>query len=40
MKKILLSDKLFRVVDFNAKKGGLTPDEIVEILIKREYKIK
>ena len=40
MKKILISDKLYRVVDVNAKKAGLTPDEMVEVLIKRAYKIK
>ena len=40
MKKILLTDKLFRVVDFHAKKAGLTADELVEVLIKREYRIK
>ena len=40
MKKVLISDKLYRVVDVNAKKSGLTPDEMVEVLIKREYKIK
>lgn len=40
MKKILLADKIHRVVDFHAKKAGLTADELVEILVKREYKIK
>ena len=33
-------NKLYRVVDFHAKKAGLTADELVEVLIKREYRIK
>ena len=40
MKKILLTDKLYRVIDFHAKKAGLTADELVEVLIKREYRIR
>jgi hypothetical protein len=40
MKKILLNEKIYRVIDFHAKKAGLTTDELVEVLIKREYRIK
>ena len=40
MKKILLNEKIYKVVDFHAKKAGLTSEELVEVLIKREYRIK
>lgn len=40
MKKILLNEKIYKVVDFHAKKAGLTADELVEVLVKREYRIK
>ena len=40
MKKILLTEKIYKIVEFNAKKGGLTADELIEVLIRREYKIK
>jgi hypothetical protein len=39
MKKILLPDNVFKVVLNDAKKKGLTADEIVSILIQREYKL-
>jgi len=39
MKKVLLPDNVFKVVLNDAQKKGLTADEIVSILIQREYKL-
>ena len=40
MKKILLTDKIYKVVDLNAKKAGLTADELTEATLKRVFNIK
>lgn len=39
MKKVLLPDNVFKVVLNDARKKGLTADELVSILIQREYKL-
>ena len=39
MKKVLLPDNVFKVVLNDAQKKGLTADELVSILIQREYKL-
>ena len=40
MKKVILADAIYRAVSNDAKKRNLTPDEVVEVLLKREYKLK
>ena len=39
-KKVLITENVFRVLDKEARKKGLTTDELTEILIRREFKIK
>jgi len=40
MKNISISDTLFRVLSNDARKRQLTPEEVIEVLLKREYKMK
>lgn len=40
MKKVLIRDSTYRVLSADAKKRALTPDELIEIILKREYKLK
>lgn len=40
MKNLSVSDAVYRALFNDAKKRNLTPDEAVEVLLKREYKIK
>jgi len=40
MKNISISDTLFRALSNDARKRQLTPEEVIEVLLKREYKIK
>ena len=39
-KKVLITENVFRVLDREARIKGLTTDELTEILIRREFKIK
>ena len=38
-RKVLVTETVFKVLDREAKKRGLTSDELNEILIRREFKI-
>tara|TARA_Y100000992_G_C20992920_1_gene362803 strand:- start:115 stop:240 length:126 start_codon:yes stop_codon:yes gene_type:complete len=38
--KVLIAQDIFRKLSAEAKKSHLTPDELAEVLIKREMKIK
>jgi hypothetical protein len=40
MKKILITDASHKVLNADAKKRKLSVDELVEIIIKREYQLK
>ena len=40
MKQVLITDTSYKVLSADAKRRKLTPDELVEIIIKREYRIK
>jgi hypothetical protein len=40
MKRILIADNIYRALSADAKRRNLTPEEVVEVLLKREYKIK
>lgn len=39
MKKVLITDGTYRALSTDAKKRALTPDELIEIILKREYKL-
>ena len=38
-KKVLIEDKIYPVLVKDAKAKCMTPEEIVELLLRREYKI-
>ena len=40
MKKSLITDSIYRMVAADARKRALTPDELIEIILKRHYNIK
>jgi hypothetical protein len=40
MKQLAISDNSYKALLNDARKRKLTPDELVEIILKREYKIK
>jgi len=40
MKKLIVSEATYRALSNDAKKRNLTPDELNEIILKREYKLK
>jgi len=40
MKKSLIPDTIYKVVAADAKKRALTPDEVIEIILKRHYNIR
>ena len=37
-KKVLIEDKIYAVLLKDARTKGMTPEEIVELLLRREYK--
>lgn len=40
MKSVLIPDSIYKYVSNDARKRQLTTDELVQIILKREYKIK
>ena len=40
MKSILIADEVYKVTSNDAKKRKLTVDELVQVVLKREYKIR
>lgn len=40
MKNISIHDAIYRVLSNDAKKRKLSPEEVLEIILKREYKIR
>lgn len=40
MKNTLISDKAHKALSDDAKRRRLSPDELLEIILKREYKLK
>jgi len=40
MKQVLITDTSYKALSTDAKRRKLTPDELIEIILKREYKLK
>lgn len=40
MKKLLITESTYKALSNDAKQRKLTPDELNEIILKREYKLK
>jgi len=40
MKQALITDTSYKALLSDARKRKLTPDELIEIILKREYKLK
>ena len=38
-KKVLIEEKIYAVLIRDARTKGMTPEEIVELLLRREYKM-
>ena len=38
-KNIIIDEKLFRELQKDGRKRGLTPDEIVDVELRRKYKV-
>jgi len=40
MKSVLIPDAIYKYLMNDARKRKLTPDELVQVILKREYKLK
>jgi len=40
MKSVLIPDSIYKYLTNDARKRKLTPDELVQVILKREYKLK
>lgn len=40
MKQVLVTDISYKALSNDAKQRKLTPNELIEIILKREYKLK
>jgi hypothetical protein len=40
MKSILIADEVYKIISNDAKRRKLTVEELVQVVLKREYKIK
>lgn len=40
MKQVLITGTSYKALSIDAKRRKLTPDELIEIILKREYKLK
>lgn len=40
MKQVLIADTSYKALSADAKRRKLSPDELIEIILKREYKLK